>query len=165
MFNVQCYIGIDPGKETGMAAWDSSLKEFEELRSDDFWPIFQAVLRYPVETTVIYMENPNLISPTFPRNIKEKGKKRDAIMQKIGQKVGMNKRDAQLLLKGFEDNGYTVFQVKPTGRAGTKRKWNAETFMNFTKLDNGYNEHIRDAAMMVFGLPEVPMIRYKKLTA
>lgn len=157
---IECYIGIDPGSTTGFAAWDPSIKEFEELRSGTFWEIYDRIKKYPLKTTVIFMEDPNLISPTFPRDIKAKGKKRDAIMQNIGQKVGMNKRDAQLLKLGLHMQGRIVHPIKPTGRKGTKRKWTAETFMNITGHHEGLNEHVRDAAMMVFGQPRVPVSRF-----
>jgi hypothetical protein len=159
---IECYIGIDPGSTTGFAAWDARLQEYEEFLSGDFWQVYERINQYPMETTIVFLEDPNLISPTFPRDIRERGKRRDAIMQKIGQKVGMNKRDAQLLQIGLQSGGWMVHTIKPTGRAGTKRKWTAQTFQNITGHHAGLNEHVRDAAMMVFGQPLVPVSRFKQ---
>lgn len=151
---VECFIGIDPGSTTGFAAWDPRLKEFEEFKSGGFWEIYRRVLDYPRKTTVIFLEDPNLIRPTFPR----KASRRE--MMKISQNVGMNKRDAQLLMIGFMAGGHIVHPIKPQGRKGVRRKWTAETFMNITGHHEGLNEHVRDAAMMVYGLSPAPVSRF-----
>lgn len=153
---IECYIGIDPGAETGFAAWDPALQEFEELASMGFWDVFYKVLGYPHQSTLLVVEDPNLNAPTFPRGLSK------AASNKLSQNVGQNKRDAQLLIEGWEAEGFTVQRVKPSGKKGTKRKWTAETFKRITGQKKGYNQHIRDAAMMVFGLKRVPISRYQK---
>lgn len=156
----ECYIGIDSGATTGFAAWDARLGEFEEFYSGTFWEVYRRVLDYPTQTTIIILEDPNKNKPVFTRGVNKRS------ILKIGQNVGMNKRDAQLLQEGFEFSGFTVVPIKPKGKGkGTTRKWTPQTFMNMTGHHSGLNEHIRDAAMMVFGRPLRDMSQFQQQRA
>lgn len=67
---------------------------------------------------------------------------------KFAANVGSNRREAVLLADGLERLGYNVRRVRPINA----KKWDAAEFMRFTKWPKGENEHVRDAARLVWGL-------------
>ena len=151
MNTAKLFIGIDPGKTTGMALWVPGDKLLR-LHSGSFWEIYYDVLQYDKECTVIVVEDPNKNRPVFPRH----GASKKEII-KIAQNVGMNKRDAQLLIEGFRLEGYTVVQVKPRGSKYSRGKMDAKQFSAMTGYKGSSNQHNRDAALLVYGLNEVEM--------
>ena len=141
------YIGIDPGRNTGIAEWNPHEKKFEGFTTTDFWGCIKLLgnyIRGNCEFMVI-LENPNLNRPVFfPKNIKLNEPQK----LKKAQDVGRNKENAYLIQEFCKVKGIKCIEVRPT-----MKKWTNDTFMNLSKLGlKQSNEHIRDAARLVWGL-------------
>lgn len=147
------WIGIDPGKLTGLSLWDQSGKRFVIVSSFSFWPAIKVlnhlvIERYPGRITIV-VEDPNQIKGLYNRHQHEARKnlqKYTATITGIAQRVGKNKRDAQLIIDWCQENGVRYIAVKPTGS-----KWDSSTFKSLTKWTGRTNEHSRDAGRLVFG--------------
>ncbi|HSH25850.1 MAG TPA: hypothetical protein VLA13_09985 [Massilibacterium sp.] len=133
-------IGIDPGKTTGIALWNG--KEIEFMDSMPFWDAIALLDRYEeiIPDATVYIENPMLNKPVFAR-----GNKR-VVREMIAQRVGMNKRDAQLIIEYCNRLGLNLKQVKPS-----TSKWSAKELKTITGIDKRTNEHVRDAIKLVYG--------------
>lgn len=140
-------IGIDPGVNTGYAVWDCKEQKFIELETLDFWDCYYTVLaRNKMSGPVlVVIEDPSQNSPVWHG----KGQKINVRLN-IAQRVGSNKREAELLIEGFENEGILVRRVRPT-----QSKWNAKTFKNMTGYKGRTNEHKRDAGRLVFGMKPI----------
>lgn len=144
------YVGIDPGVHTGVCAWDSKAKKIILIKTMDFWEVIdffegQAHSDHENAFTVV-IENSALNKPTFVKS----GGDTNLKMQKISRNVGSNQRESVLLIEGIKRLGFTVQEIRPTGKQGTKRKWSAEYFKKLTGISKA-SQHARDAAMLVFG--------------
>ena len=64
----------------------------------------------------------------------------------MAQNVGMNKKEADLLIKYCKKENIPYKAVKPT-----KSKVDAKYFKTLTKFQGSTNQHQRDAAMLVYG--------------
>lgn len=148
------YIGIDAGLSTGWARWNAAKQEFDEIITTTFWGCIEKIDSIIHEcwleqrTVTFVIENPNLNSATFTRFHKGKrvgGRKHDH----ISQSVGMNKRDAQLLIEYCRSKGQTVIESQPTEKSNTKLA--EPLFKNITRYAGGTtSQHGRDAAMLVY---------------
>lgn len=141
------YIGIDPGVNTGVAVWDKKEKAFKYFSTTDFWELIEGIgslgwTEEDKEDHVVCIEDPNVNKPLFAN---KKGSTKSLI--KIAQNVGSNKREASLLIDFFERNGI-AFKALPPSRKG---KLSSEQFKAYTGYTGRTNEHVRDAAMLVFG--------------
>jgi predicted RNase H-like nuclease (RuvC/YqgF family) len=141
-------IGIDPGQNTGLAVWDSHRKCIVDAKSLDFWRATDEILRiHTVHSTMqrvkVVIENPNENRPVFAK------KGADGVNQKlrVAQNVGMNKRDAQLIVEFCQHNKIEYVTVKPTSS-----KWDAQTCKALTKWDKTTNQHVRDAIKLCYGI-------------
>ena len=138
------FIGIDPGVSTGYALWED-----DKLYVDTgtFWSVVGTLEQFgrdarPEGTEiVVVIEDPNLNRPVFPRGVNP------AMMLKVAQNVGANKRDAQLLIEWAESWELEVRRVRPVSK-----KWDAETFQKITGYNGRTSQHARDAAKLVYGL-------------
>ena len=151
------YIGIDPGRKTGFAVWDSSDKKLCVVKTFSFWQVADELeeisstflIHAPepcaldVLPTVV-IEDPSKNKPTFFR----KGMTQRE-MQKISQNVGANKEHGLLMIDRAESLGFEVIRVRPYSKTQTKLK--ADTFKKITGYQGRTSEHARDAAMLVFG--------------
>ena len=133
-------IGIDPGKKTGIAMWNGS--EITFMKSMGFWDAIDKIdfISDTFPDSTVYIENPMLNKPVFAR-----GNKR-VVREMIAQRVGMNKRDAQLLIEYCKRLKLNVKQVKPS-----TSKWNAKELKTITGITDRTNEHVRDAIKLVYG--------------
>ena len=146
----QYFIGIDPGMETGLAIWNSTLQKFRSIQSVNFWQAIWILEEWDtrlkveeIELTLV-IEDPNLTTHVWDRY---GALGRSAT--KIAQNVGACKREASLILAWCEIKGIKTIAVNPSDRRDTKMK--AEAFRNLTKCNIQTNEHGRDAALLVFG--------------
>jgi hypothetical protein len=157
------FIGIDAGVNTGFAVWDANASRFDKIITTTFWGAINelqsehmalAGKRIDVNTTpgiAVYIENPNGNRPTFARH--------GAYREKISQNVGMNKRDAQLLIQYCMDNGMLFFPVTPGKHSMTKMK--PDAFAKYTGYNGRTSSHGRDAAMLVFGKTKISMSHFQ----
>lgn len=142
------YIGIDPGKFTGLAVWYNDSKTLD-LYTLSFWEAIDFLTRMIENCKIldtpmkVVLEDPNQNKPVFQK----KGANNTAMMLKIAQNIGSNKRDAQLMEVFLERNGIEVTLVKPT-----TSKWSLGYFQKITKYKGRTSEHARDAAKLVYGL-------------
>jgi len=140
------YIGIDPGRETGVALWWTGLKKCE-LKTMDFWSVIVELNIRCIEGAGFYVriEDPNKNRPTF-------GKLKGGALARKSQDVGRNKEHAYLIIQYCERHNIPYTAIQPT-----QKKWDHETFNNILKGINGQtftrtNQHQRDAARFVIGL-------------
>lgn len=151
---IKTFIGIDPGVNTGFAVWKSEACNpgyFELLTTWSFWETIEALETYHVrsyleeEELLVVLEDPNQNAPVWVRPGQQ-----GRTHVKIGQNVGMNKRDAQLLADYCFRKKINIVLRKP--QPGSMTKLSAESFKNITKFTRRTSEHSRDAGMLVFDM-------------
>ncbi len=154
-------IGVDPGTHTGVVVWDLELGRVIEWHLGDFWSAHDWMRVYHSAETVLVIEDPNKIPPTFKRP----GQKRKQ-MEKIAGDVGKNKREASLLVKRFEEYGYQILTPSPQGLGP---KYTIGEFLNkcgitntawLTKLKQKNHQHVWDGLRAV-----ISQLRFFKTTS
>ena len=136
-------IGIDCGKHTGIAIWDTDAQSLVRLVT---LPIHKALLFvYEFQTlrnrTRVYFEDAR----------QRKWLPKDASSSEYrGHLMGAGsvKRDAVIWQDALTDWGIPFEMVPP--RPGMT-KWTDETFRNVTGWKGRTSNHARDAALLVFG--------------
>jgi hypothetical protein len=133
-------LGIDPGTHTGIAlAVDGKLTQ---LYTSDFWECYDWVRdTYLPGEIEIHIEDTNDL-PVIDRGASWRSH------GKIGKNIGSVCREASLLISGFRRLGYAVV-CRDQKRTP---KLDAETFRRLTGWEGRTNSHMRDAAVLVFGL-------------
>lgn len=131
-------IGLDTGKNTGFAVWNTNDKILET-----------------VETLLIHeaMERINDLNPDFKVKIRFEDARQRKWFGKAGreqlQGAGSIKRDAAIWEDFLKDKG---IDFEPVAPKNNKTKLDAKTFKKITGYPLQTNVHERDAAMLVFGL-------------
>ena len=136
-------IGIDCGKHTGLAVWDTERQSFACINT---MPIHKALLFvYEFQTlrykTHVYIEDAR----------QRKWLPKDATSSEYrGHLMGAGsvKRDAVIWQDALTDWGIPFEMVPP--RPGAT-KWDAATFARITGYKGRTSNHARDAALLVFG--------------
>ena len=136
-------IGLDPGKNTGIAIWDTETQHFELL---DTVPIHRAMEMvkdwdYPVSEIKVFFEDAR----------QRKWLPKDASSSEYrGHLMGAGsvKRDAVIWQDALTDWDIPFEMVPP--RPGMT-KWDAATFARVTGYKGRTSNHARDAALLVFG--------------
>lgn len=149
----QIIIGIDPDMtESGVAVVQGKdvLIELAKRNINELVPYLKQWAQNHALT--IKIEDPNLISPTFPRVIKD-ARSLKAVRDKISQDVGRVKASATLIIQILEYNGFTVQKVKPIkGPIKQLCKNDSKHFNQVFKWAGRSNEDTRDAAIIaVYG--------------
>jgi len=167
-------IGIDPGRNNGLSVWDLTVKKLISMQTLNFWKVFTVIREFAVIYTLrkVVIENPNLNRPVFMS--KEMKEDKTAAFDKMfnnarlnpdkfaegieeiesiirvqsskAQKVGMNKKYADLLIEWCKMNNIDVVEVRPY-----LKKMDAEQFREYTGWTQRTNEHNRDAARLIYG--------------
>lgn len=128
-------IGIDPGKVSGIAiANDSGKLEF--IFDGGFWDVIRALEQNPTASVVVEL-------PTTKHVWHGSAKTKGAI-QRTGVNVGSCLREAELIVEYLVINNYKHETRKPQG------KKNAEYFKRITGWSGKTNQHMRDAALLIF---------------
>ena len=136
-------IGIDAGKDTGMCFYNTDRKEVCDLKTTDFFGCIHELKMLKNLSVKVYIEDPNLNKPVF---ITETMKKKAVqVALRKAQNVGMNKREASLLIQWMKENGIDYETIRPT-----QKKLNDEQFRRITGYNKRSNQHVRDAAMLVY---------------
>lgn len=137
------YIGIDAGKKTGIAIWDTESREILAVKTLDFFKTLIFVGdSFDTDAAKIIVEDPNKIKPIH-------GAKKNVSIRpllKIAQNVGGVKRETELLIEGLEAMGFDVEGTKPR-----KTKKDAAYIKSICGFEGSTNEHTRDAIMLVVG--------------
>lgn len=150
-------IGVDPGKNTGIAVWDCEKQKIIELKTMSFWQAYNHVAvnwKAKADRLLVRVEDPSGNSPVWHGSGKSKG-----VQAKIAQRVGRNKQMADLLIEGYRQAGLVVQPVVPKSS-----KWTHKMFKKITGYKGRSNEHNRDAARMVVGLRAMPPEQFNQLT-
>lgn len=141
------YIGIDCGKSTGFAVWDSRAKKYTEISTRDFWDVIGYLQGVEgtgaLSDTCIVVEDPNLIKSLYARHDNQDR----AAALKIAQNVGGVKRETELMVEFLEKNRFNFVTIKPTA----SKMRDADRFKQVTGYDKQTSQHGRDAALLVFG--------------
>lgn len=139
-------VGIDTGKYTGLAVWDTSAKRFIEVTC---LPIHAALLRvkelserlsYKGNGIEVVFEDARLRT-WYGTNTAAKDRARL-------QGAGSVKRDSTIWEDALTDWGIPFRRVAPKNNL---TKMRADYFARLTGWTGRTNEHGRDAAMLVFG--------------
>lgn len=147
------YIGIDPGKHTGIAVYLSYNKSIVEHGTYDFWSAENAIREYIVHENIsnicAVVENPALNKGIYSRYTKAiKGAKNPkGVENGIRAGVAKNSRDAQLWIEYFKRLGIKVIEFKPDGKSP---KWSEDHCKKITG-ETVKSEHSRDAIKLIFG--------------
>ena len=138
-------VGLDPGKNTGIAVWDTVTQSFVKV---DTMAIHEALLTVR-ELWEFY--NDRVIRVYFEDARKRQFLPRERNASEYRGKLmgaGSVKRDSVIWQDALTDWGIPFEMVPP--RAGAT-KWTAETFRNVTGYTGRTSNHARDAAILVFG--------------
>jgi hypothetical protein len=139
------YMGVDPGRNIGVAVWNATKQEFEVVKTfyDDFWGFISfCVVCFPDDNEdelIAIVENSNLCKKNWQKNAMSTGK---------------NQQLSQLIVDFFKFHGIETHEINPTSRKGSDVLLRAKKDEGFFKELTGYtgrtSEHARDAAMMVW---------------
>lgn len=142
--NCQYFIGIDCGVKTGLAVWYKPKKEWIVIGD---YKIHEAMGHvenwhnaFPGQIYV-RVEDARLRKwiPQGKNEVAERGRREGA---------GSVKRDAIIWEDFLTDKGIPFEMVAPKDN---KTKINSKSFKQYTGWNGVTNEHMRDAAMLVFG--------------
>jgi len=135
-------IGLDPGKNTGLAVYNRVEKTLPVVKKTTFWEAIEFIsVRYPQEHVHrVIIELPNT-KTVWHDEAKAKG-----AIQRTGVNVGSAIREAELLVEYFKRVGYSVITQHPAG------KLNAAQVRKITGYKSPTNEHTRDAIMLCYGV-------------
>lgn len=139
------YIGIDPGVHTGFAVWQSNIKMYRYLETLNFWStidFLQTFIREGLkQVTLVVIEDPNMNKPIF----KQAGLS-NMDYQRKAQNVGMNKKEASLIIDYCKREKLDFEIVRPS-----TAKWNHDFFKAATGIKKRCSQHVRDAVKLVHG--------------
>ena len=134
-------IGIDPGKHTGLAVWNTKGQHFFYVAT---MPIHEALLyvkRFSEGDTRVYFEDARQ-RHYLPRE--------RSLSEFKGKAMGAGSvmRDSTIWQDALTDWGIPFEMVPP--RPGMT-KWDADTFRRVTGYTGRTSNHARDAALLVWG--------------
>ena len=142
------YVGIDCGKNTGVAIWDTKTQSFEWVTTmqihDALWLIREKVLHE-------WMDYDDRAHVFIEDARQRRWLPKDATSSEYrGHLMGAGsvKRDAVIWQDALTDWGIPFEMVPP--RPGMT-KWDAATFARVTGYKGRTSNHARDAALLVFG--------------
>ena len=134
-------VGIDTGKHTGFAVWDTEKRQLEFV---DTIPIHEALLHVRSMSwkgdVEVYFEDARQRKWYGTRTAKEDRNKL--------QGAGSVKRDSTIWEDALKDWGIPFHAVAPKHNT---TKMTPEFFRSITGWKGRTSEHSRDAAMLVFG--------------
>lgn len=134
------WIGIDPGTITGLALWDSKEQKFIEIQSCGIIEAMELVLHYCSASCFGFM-----VRVEDARKRKKFGTQ-DWNPKKY-QGVGSVKRESAIWQEFLSHHDIPHVMVHPR-----LTKLNAEKFKIITNWEGRTNGHMRDAAMLVYGM-------------
>lgn len=134
------FIGIDTGKHTGVAVWNSDERQFIDIKT----MMLHQALQLVITMCQIWKRENVMVLFEDARQRKWFGADSNAKMQGAGSV----KRDASIWEEFCTDYGIP-FRALPPAHGATKLK--PDYFKALTGWRGKTSEHARDAAMIVFG--------------
>lgn len=135
------FIGIDTGKHTGFAVWDSLERKFLSIETI---PIHRAMERVK-DFDLIAQSHNTEIHIFFEDARLRKWYSGDTNAKAQG--AGSIKRDCTIWEDFLTDYGFKFTKVAP---ARGMTKWSPDYFRKVTQWTQKCSEHARDAALLVF---------------
>ncbi len=153
-------VGLDPGRQTGLAVWDRRARQIRSAATLDFWAALEAVQELSPDEADVVLEDPLQNRPIFVSGkaglVDVLGAKAPPavplsavrMLLKVARNVGMNQEHGRLLAEGLERLGYAVTRVKPT-----EGKWDPELARRAfgRPYDGPLSQHAADAVRLVVG--------------
>lgn len=137
-------VGIDPGRNTGVAVFDRQTGQIILARTVDFWTLFLEIIEdFPPEVTDVVVEDARKNKPTFAKLGDDGERKRE----KISRNVGGVQAESRLVIEGLKALGYTVLPIRPGGE-----KWTDEYCKRITGYQGRTSSHVRDAIRFCYGI-------------
>jgi hypothetical protein len=133
MMEKELIIGIDTGKNTGLAIWCQTDKNFIGIYCLMIHQAMQVIIKYQDNIKLVRVEDARL--RTYFTGGKEKA-----------QGAGSIKRDGKIWEDFLTDNQIPFELVAPKNN---RTKLNATQFKKITGWNKSTNQHARDAAMLV----------------
>lgn len=144
-------IGIDPGVETGIAAWDAKERKLHKVECMTILEAMECISK----TQLVLAGQPDALLVIFEdaRRRKWFGDRADRKTEKYGagvrEGVGSVKRDCSIWEEFLTSRGLPF-----EARYPSNTKMRADNFERLTGWKGRTNEHARDAALIVFGMNE-----------
>lgn len=132
------FIGIDAGKHTGYALYDSKAKTLVEVKSMLIHRAMQQILHLHQSGVKLYVRVEDARKRKFFG---------DAGREQL-QGAGSVKRDCTIWEDFLSDHNIPYEMVAPKNN---RTKLNSARFKQYTNYSATTNEHSRDAAMLVYG--------------
>jgi len=158
------WIGIDPGRTTGVGIWNRREKKFLKVAGGSFWEVFRMLNQVLAEAEKGGLTVRLRIEDSRKDNAIYRSKQRyRQLLKKLGHEsalgaacrmgrdVGKVDRDVSLWVAWAANRGIPVDLVAPSSRKkGIDLKLPADRFKKLTGWEGRTNEHGRDGAMLVF---------------
>lgn len=139
--NIHIHIGIDPDVEkSGIAVWDSELKQFDFIQRLTFWQIIDVIDAYSEPIEVVIEAGWLSKKSNWHGNTKQSKQ----VGETIAKNVGRNHQIGILLEQYCKLSNIRCLLMPPRGKVIES------TFVNLTKWDSKTNQDERDAAMLVW---------------
>ena len=132
------YIGIDSGKNTGIAIWNADSKTFEQIATVMIHRAMEAVLKEAAQNKIKVRVEDARLRKYYGQAGREKL-----------QGAGSIKRDAVIWEDFLKDHEIPFEMVAPKNN---KTKLSKQQFTAISKYTGLTSEHSRDAAMLVIGM-------------
>jgi hypothetical protein len=136
MMKAQKFIGIDPGKNTGIAIAING--KLSELIMTNFWGAV-AIIEQNIEAVIV-------IELPMTRHVWHDKAKTKGAIQGTARRVGSVIREAELLVEYLKIYERTYITQTPQG------KKTREQFQRITGWAGSTNSHTRDAGLLIHGL-------------
>ena len=139
-------VGIDPGKNTGLAVWNTEVQDFLYVATLPLHRALEIVRSYGYG-----IETCGRVRVYFEDARQRRWLPKDATSSEYrGHLMGAGsvKRDSVIWQDALTDWGIPFEMVPP--RAGAT-KWDADTFARITGYKGRTSNHARDAALLVYG--------------
>jgi hypothetical protein len=140
------YIGIDPGKSTGLAIYDTETGQFDNVYSTTFWGAIAAIDVLIAHSMPGKYELAAVVELPTTKAVWHKKAKTPGAKDRTAVNVGSVVREAELIVDYLKGSGIKVITQHPRGKV------DAAYFKRVTGWQGVTNSHSRDAAMMCFGM-------------
>jgi len=133
-------IGIDPGKDTGFAVYDTDEKAFVLCKKYSFWEAIEKLAYYKTFGFLAYVELPKT------KHVWHSGAKNQNAKNRTAVNVGSVIREAELIVEWLEREEVEHKTVAPKGKV------NDAVFRKLTGWPGRTSQHARDAGMLLVGV-------------